>query len=136
MPIDAFSACCFFLSHRFINDKKDRRLATGRWHRIATGEKHIFRVLRFNPSLLGTLNEKEGSIIIDYDGWLQLSGYPEEVPTRLDLVITKAKFYEFPLCAISHPDPAHRLAGWLAIISLLLGLLGIILGLIALLPIF
>jgi hypothetical protein len=134
MPGGTLSPGWFAISFRWLESKKDRRLATGRWCRIRVGPTQIFRVLRFNASLSCDSNNSTGGIVLDYDGWLELSGFAEEVPESLDIEITKARKHEYIYCVLKHPDPAYRLSGWLGVISVVLGLIGVALGLLSVIP--
>jgi hypothetical protein len=70
--------------------------------------------------------------MLDYDGWNQLTGFSEEVVPLLSLQFRRANPSEFLGCISSHPDPSYRLAGWLGFISVLLGMIGLVLGIISL----
>lgn len=113
------------ISHHWVADKKQRRLLTGRWVKIRCGKETIYRVLRFSPQVSCDKNNKSGGIVIDYDGWLELSGYSEDSAQTLAVEIFPSRLGAATLGAIRHPDPTHRLACQLAYISLFLGVLSI-----------
>lgn len=120
----------FAVSHHCIPDKKERRLTTGKWFCIRSEHSKVYRVLRFFPRLAFNKTDKQGQIIMDYSGWLKLSDFPEDTELALQLSIRRAKKHEYLHCLLSHPEPSFRLAGWLAVISVGLGLIGLITGLI------
>lgn len=66
--------------------------------------------------------------MLDWPAWLDLFGREENVDGPLEITIKAAKWWEYPRLAIAHPDPAVRLAGWISLVSLGLGVLSIILG--------
>jgi hypothetical protein len=134
MPGGTLSPGWFAISFHWLESKKERRIATGGWCRISVGSTRIFRVLRFNASLPCDSKKSTGGIVLDYDVWLELSGFAEVVPESLDILITKARPYEYIYCVLKHPDPSYRLSGWLGVISIVLGLIGVALGLLSLLP--
>lgn len=117
----------FVVSHRWVPEKKRRRRLYGTWHKIQSDHATIYRIIRFSPSLKGTEKSQEGEIVLDWGGWLALSDYPEEHATKMQLVITKAKLCELVYAGVKHPDPAFRLASWLALLSIFLGIISVIL---------
>jgi len=117
----------FVISHRWITDKKIRRLQHGKWFKISTTKGTVFRVLRFSPNLQGTPGQP-GEIVIDYPAWLDLFGRVEDVNGALEIEITAARWWEAPRLATSHPDPSIRLAGWIAVLSFALGVISVVLG--------
>jgi hypothetical protein len=132
-PLDeTISPGWFAVSHLWIPDKRARRRETGRWFRIQSDRSKIYRVLRFRPGLKSNTEQGTGQILLDYDGWNQLTGFSEEVVPELRLVFRTAKRREFLGCISSHPDPSYRLAGWLGVISVVLGVIGLGLGMISL----
>ena len=122
----------FVISHRWMLDKKARRLAHGRWFRLTTSHGSIYRVLRFSAKLQGTLGG-QGEMVIDYPGWLDLIGRAEDSNITAEIDIVPARWWQAGALAVSHPDPSIRLAGWLAMLSVALGSVSILLGVWALL---
>jgi hypothetical protein len=118
----------FVISHRWMPSKSQRRVAHGRWYKIAGPGGAIFRILRFSPSLNGSVETKRGEIVIDWPGWLDLLGHAENVDIPAPLEISPASRWKFARLAVSHPDPVYRMAGSLALLSLLLGVLSLILA--------
>lgn len=121
----------FVISHRWLDEKKTRRLQHGKWFRLSSAENAVYRVLRFSPRLAGAPG-KSGEIVIDYEAWLDLFGRTEDVDGPLSLEIRVARWWELPRLATSHPDPAIRLAGWIALLSLVLGIVSVVLAVLAL----
>ena len=117
----------FVISHRWIADKKLRRKYHGKWFKLSTESGAIFRVIRFSANLTCTPSGP-GQIVIDWPGWLDLFGREENVDGPVEISISPARWWEYPRLAISHPDPAMRLAGWISLLSLLLGIVSIALG--------
>jgi hypothetical protein len=117
----------FVISHRWMGEKKARRLQHGKWFKIAGTEDSVYRVLRFSANLSGILG-KPGQIVIDYSAWLDLFGRTENVDGPLELQISAARWWEAPRLATSHPDPSIRLAGWIAVLSFALGIISLVLG--------
>lgn len=117
----------FVISHRWMPDKTNRRKYHGKWFKLVTPSGQVFRVLRFSVNLAGKPGG-QGDIVIDWPAWLDLFGRVENVDRPIEIEITPAKWWEYPRLAISHPDPAMRLAGWIAITSLALGFISVILG--------
>lgn len=117
----------FVISHRLMESKQERRESHGRWFKLKTNEGTVFRVLRFSPNLTSAKG-KSAEIVLDYPAWLDLYGRAENVDAPLDISITRARWWESPKLAVSHPDPSIRLAGWLAVISVSLGVVSVVLG--------
>ena len=115
-----------------ISGKKKRRQAHGKWFKLSSKHGSIFRNMRFSGSLKSD-DDLPAQIILDYVGWLILTNEAEDIHAPIELTIKRAKWYERPQMAVSHPDPAFRLASWIALLSLSLGILSIVL---ALLPFF
>ena len=99
----------------------------GCWFRIKNQEREIYRILRFSPNLQGSKKKGDGVICLDWPGWIELSNY-EETEKPLDLVLEEAGWWRFPQFVMSHPDPMFRLAGFLGLLSVALGLLSLILA--------
>ena len=117
----------FVISHRWIGSKKERRISHGRWFRLKTSSGTVYRVLRFSANLKSAAGET-AEIVLDYPAWLDLHGRAEDVDGPLEVCIEPAKWWEAPRLAVSHPDPSIRLAGWLAVLSVFLGVVSVLLG--------
>lgn len=115
----------FVISHRLIHQKHDRVLAHGRWFRIEGPGGRIYRILRFSPNLKSSTPDAE--IIIDWQGWLDLHGRVENIKVALELEISGVRWWQTPVLAVAHPDPAVRVAGVLGLVSVALGVLSILL---------
>lgn len=120
----------FVVSHRFFPDAKKRRSLHGSWFKIASDKGTIYRIIRFSPNLPGGINKEVSAVVVDWMGWIDLWGREENVDQEIELRFSKVSWWMYPYMAFSHPDPTHRLAGELAILSVGLGLLSIVLALI------
>ena len=122
----------FVMSYRWMPEKLNRRSFHGRWFKIKSTRGEVFRILRFSADLSGGPTKGAGEIVIDWPGWLDLYGRAEDVDGSIELEFTKAKWWQFPRLAVSHPDPTIRLSGLLGLLSVGLGFLSIILAAVAL----
>ena len=116
------------VSWRWMPGKSERRRQHGKWYKIRSPDAAIYRVLRFSSNLGGGPKQGTGDIVLDWPGWIELSDFAEDTSLRLELELTPVSWWEYPRCAISHPDPTHRLAGELAVLSVALGLLSVLLA--------
>jgi len=66
-------------------------------------------------------------LVIDWVGWLDLHGRASDVDGPLELEIEQVSPLLLPMMIVMHPDPTSRLAGWIALVSLALGILSILL---------
>lgn len=117
----------FVISHRWVESKRERRYLHGKWFKLSSTYGSIYRVLRFSANLTGAPG-KQGQLVIDYPAWLDLNGRAENVSGSLEVSLAPVKWWEAPKLAVAHPDPSFRLAGWLAIISVAMGLISLALG--------
>lgn len=122
----------FAISHRWIDDRAARRRLHGRWFKLTSSYGTIFRAIKFAPNLKGGANKEEGAIVLDWPAWLELNGFPNELEEKLELSITRVRWWHWPKLAISHPDPAIQTSGWLGILSLALGIISLFLALLTL----
>ena len=122
----------FVISHRWMPEKRHRRLSHGRWFKIKSAEREVFRILRFSASLGGSPAKGTGEIVMDWPGWLDLFGQAEDVDGPIEVEFTEASWWQFPRLAVSHPDPTIRLSGLLGLLSVALGILSVILAVAAL----
>jgi hypothetical protein len=107
--------------HDWVVFKKDRRVLTGRLYRIRSQQGFTtYRFLRLMPNLKGARTMQPAEIVMDWDGWLDLSGRPEEVPDKLELEFSPVPRLLTPVFFTKHPDPTHRLAATLAWFSVML----------------
>lgn len=112
----------FVISHRWMPEKSERRRSSGRWFKITSSSGSIFRILRFSPNLSGTPNgDTKGDIVLDWPAWLELNGFADDLDKSVELTFSRASWWQFAKLAESHPDPTYRMAGRLAIISVVLG---------------
>lgn len=122
----------FVISWRWMPEKSDRRRQHGKWYRIKSTNSTVYRVLRFSTHLPGSESQEVGDIVLDWPGWLELNGFAENVDDSLELKIEPASWWVYPKCALAHPDPTHRLAAELALVSVALGAISLVLGVVAL----
>ena len=129
----------FAVSHLHIKPKSDRRKVRRQWWRIQRRDtnRHVYRTLSFHPPLKTekwvltseAAPEDNPEIILDWDGWVDLLEDDEEANESLDLSITLVRWWQFlsqARCLWRHPDPTHRLAGKVALISLFLGAVALV----------
>jgi hypothetical protein len=134
LPARDLPAGWFRISHSVVDDVTDRRHLTGQWFKLKTANVTIFRILRFDAGLRGVRNGNEGSIAIDYDGWLKLCDYPDNIDNqKVEIEISKVPKWGILFCHINHPDITYRFAAKLSILSFVLGVIGVILGVISVL---
>ncbi len=122
----------FVVSHRWVDEKKSRRLVHAKWCKITLGDQKIFRIIRFSTNLKGSLKSRSGDIVLDWQGWLQLNNFDEDVQTSLKLKIERVRWYHAVFLPMSHPDPTMQLSGFLGLLSMVLGLVSLALGIISL----
>ena len=121
----------FAISYRFEEEMKERRKIHGKWCEISSKDGSIFRAVRFAGELKSA-SERPSEIILDFPGWLVLSDYERNVDKEVELTIRRARWYQYPKFAISHPDPSYKLASWIGLVSLVLGVLSLVLAIWAL----
>ena len=114
----------FAISHRYIEDKKTRRMLHGEWCKIKSAHGTIYRVLRFSPRLKGNKG-KDGQILLDWNGYLDLSDHATQ-EVEVDLEITLASRWSYFQLSLSHPDPTYRHNSVLALIGVGLGVISLI----------
>ena len=112
------------VSHRFLETKDERRNAYGRWVKISSAEGSIYRVIRFSPRLKS--KGKDTQILIDYAGWLVLTGFDEDTNKPLELTIKKASIFCYLHMALTSPEPLQRNNTVLALIGLALGVISLV----------
>lgn len=119
------------VSHMHIRDKKERRNSRGVWYKIenkGTG-KHTYRILKFSPTLESHTTEGPAGVVMDWDGWLEVNNFSEDLPEKATLNFRPCNRWEQFKAAWFHPDRSYRLARRIAII---LGLTSLVLGSISL----
>jgi hypothetical protein len=116
----------FALSHRWLEDKQQRRKLHGTWFRITCEGRRCYRAFKMVASLKGSAGADAGDICVDWSAWLSLDGYNEKPRDELYLEIEPASWVDIPAIALSHPDPAHRVAAKFAILSVGLGILSLV----------
>ncbi len=116
----------FVMSHHLIKDKGDRRKFHGKWFKISSKDGTIYRILRFSVNLKG--KPELSTIVVDWAGWIDLQGRAEEESKTLTLTIKPANWFQRLSLPVRHADSAVRLSGWLAYLSILLGVLSVFLA--------
>lgn len=120
------------ISHRWVSEKAERRRTSGRWFKITSANGSVFRILRFSPNLKGVPGWDSAEIVLDWPAWLELTGFAEDVSEPIELSFRRASWWQFAQLAESHPDPTYRMAGRLAVISVVLGVVSLVLSVIPL----
>ncbi|MBE0645585.1 MAG: hypothetical protein IH600_16005 [Bacteroidetes bacterium] len=118
----------FVIRHGLISKKSARRKYTGRWFQISSDKRTVYRILRFGATVGRDKDSDCERIVIDWDAWLDLYDREVDVESPMELKLSPAKFYHFPRLAVSHPDPTVRMAGWLGLTSVCLGILSVVLS--------
>lgn len=117
----------FLVSHRLLPKMKDRRELHGKWCRIESNRGIVYRVIRFSPRLQSAGTEAR-DIVIDWQAWIDLYGREEDVSSPIELTVTKARWFQYPVLGLRHPDPSYRLATLISLGSAVLGVLSVVLG--------
>lgn len=115
----------FAISHRWVDEKIDRRKEYGQLYKIESPHGSTYRTLRFSPRLKGGASKGEGQMLIDWQAWLSLCEYTRE-RDPVEVHIRPANIFEVFYHSMKHPDPAYRhsmavarVGLYIAIISLL-----------------
>lgn len=125
--MDALQIGWFAISYKYISDKKARRKLHGQWCRVQTKYGSVYRVMKFSTELKGLAdNSEDGEILIDWHGWLKLTGYGECEKEAIQVNVRKAYWWEYFHLGLSHPDPTYRQNSVLALIGLFLGIVSMI----------
>lgn len=90
------------INFRLIEGKGPRRALYGKLVRIKSSDSVIFRHLRFAPRL------KTNQILLDWNGYIDLSGRTGEEHPEMELEIRPANLFERLFSADTHPDPTYR----------------------------
>lgn len=125
--VDELTLGWFAISHRWINDKSERRKAYGKVYKISSKHGTVYRTLRFSPKLKGSLAKESGQILMDWHGWIGLSETGNEKFPE-DMKIKRANPLEIFYHSMSHPDPAYRHSMAVARVGLYISLVSIILA--------
>jgi hypothetical protein len=116
----------FSISHVFIIDKIERRKSYGKWFKIQSNKRTIYRQLKFDPTLKGAGDNPE--ISLDWDGFIKLHDYDVDSNTReINCQIKRANYIEILFANLKHPNQGLRAAFILGIISLLLSIISLVL---------
>ena|SRR5438034_1136524 len=118
----------FALSPRWHPHKQDRRRFHGSWFVLQSEHAKITRILRYSPVLQGAPGAGHGDLVIDWSGWMQLTGYADDFSEPIDVAFRPATFIEKINAWYTHPDPTYRLAVGLGVVSLALGVLSLVLA--------
>ena len=116
----------FSISHVFISNKIERRKSYGKWFKIQSNKRTIYRQLKFDPTLKGVGDNPE--ISLDWDGFIKLHDYDVDSNTReINCQIKRANYIEILFANLKHPNQGLRAAFILGIISLLLSIISLVL---------
>jgi hypothetical protein len=118
----------FAISDRFLDGATERRRARNQWYRLKGQRGTIYRVLRFAPNLMAGDDVKPAGLAVDYQGWWELQGLTVPADPILSLDISRVGNFGRVVAACKHPDPTYRMASWLAVIALALGVVSILLA--------
>jgi hypothetical protein len=111
----------FSISHIFIKDKIERRKSYGKWFKIQSNKRTIYRQLKFDPTLIGSGDDPE--INLDWAGFIKLHDYEVDSNAKeITCKIKRANFFEILFANLNHPDQGLRAAYKLGLISLIFGL--------------
>lgn len=106
----------FVIRHSLIENSRLRRTLHGKWCEIKSDTQSVYRVIQFSPRLKGAArDDAESEIIIDWQGWLRLSGYAETTPEALPLTIVTLPWWKQIFAAWHHPEPSMRLSSQIAL---------------------
>jgi hypothetical protein len=112
----------FSISHVFIIDKIERRKSYGKWFKIQSNKRKIYRQLKFDPTLKGVGDNPE--INLDWDGFIKLHDYDVDSNTReINCQIKRANYIEILIANLNHPNQGLRAAFILGVISLLISII-------------
>lgn len=115
----------FSISHVFISDKIKRRKSYGKWFKIQSDKRIIYRQLKFDPTLKGTGDNPE--INLDWDGFIKLHDYEVNSNAKeITCQIKRANYFEILFANLNHPNQGLRAAFELGIISLILSIFSLI----------
>lgn len=111
------------VNFRWMPDKSERRREYGKWYTFVSEKGRVHRAIRFAANAKRNKAKNSGEIAIDWLGWIALNGYEENVDGPIEITIEKVPFYKVPFIFRTHPDPAYRLAAWVAWVSVALGII-------------
>lgn len=113
------------VSHLWVDEKQARRRSTGRWYRLTSPDtgRAIFRVLTFDPTIRRGDESHAGGIVIDWTGWLMLTDYAEDTQQSLELELRRARWWNYPRLAVTHPNPVSRVALQVSAVAFVLGII-------------
>jgi hypothetical protein len=115
----------FSISHLFIDDKTERRKSYGKWFKIQSNNRTIYRLLKFDPTLKCLGDNPE--INLDWDGFIKLHDYEvDSNDNKIFCQIERANYFEILFANLNHPDQGLRAAFKLGIISLLLSIISMV----------
>jgi hypothetical protein len=115
----------FAVSYRHVEGQEERRKWYGHWCRIGGEKGTVYRVIRFAPNLPG---DKE-TIVLDWQACIDLAGKSGQEGEEMELSIRPASLLGRLIATVKHPDPTHRLMGWVSIISVGLAVFSIVISL-------
>ena len=118
----------FSISHVFIIAKIERRKSYGKWFKIQSNKRIIYRQLKFDPTLKGTGDNPE--INLDWDGFIKLHDYEvNSNENKIFCQIERANCFEILFANLNHPNQGFRAAFILGLISLFIGIGSLVISL-------
>lgn len=118
----------FAISHIFIKDKIERRKSYGKWFKIQSNKRIIYRQLKFDPTLKATGDNSE--INLDWDGFIKLHDYEvDSNDNKIFCQIERANYFEILFANLNQPYQGLRAAFVLGLISLIIGVGSLVISL-------
>lgn len=111
------------ISHRYVDDKKQRRKLRGSLVRLKSEHGTVYRTLKFSPRL----KFGESQMLLDWEGWIALCD-PDDERAPVEVEVTPASWYGAVYHSMSHPDPAYRHSMAVARISVYIAIISLILA--------
>lgn len=112
----------FVIRWNHVQSKTARRKAHGAWAVIQSDKGRIYRVARYASNL------KQNEMVLDWVGWMDLQGRPDDIHQEYSLTVRKARWFDYPYIGAKHPDPAYRLSFYVALMGVGLGIVSLILS--------
>ena len=118
----------FAVSHHLLGPDQVSGRHRNRIYRLSTDTGVAYRTLRFAANIDAGKSEGPAVLAIDHQGWLELGGFRRHPQREMTVSIRLARAVERPVAMWRHPNPADRLAFKLSLLSVFLGGLGVVIG--------